>query len=120
VTRTLTVGITTRNRPESLRTCLASIAVIRDLDPEVLVFDDASASPAADHAAACPLPVRVMRDESAPGPVVGRNRLVEAAEGEFTLLLDDDTRIRSSTSPASTLAAFAIHSDPRLVTVTAV
>jgi len=36
VTRTLTVGITTRNRPESLRTCLASIAVIRDLDPEVL------------------------------------------------------------------------------------
>jgi GT2 family glycosyltransferase len=99
----LTVGITTRNRPESLRACLASLSVIAGLEPEVLVFDDASASPAADHAAACPLPVRVVRDDAAPGPIVGRNRLVKEAAGEFVLLLDDDTRILSIESVEAAL-----------------
>ena len=45
--RLLTVGITTRNRPDSLAACLASMRLIAHLDPEVLVFDDGSDPPAA-------------------------------------------------------------------------
>lgn len=115
MTRALTVGITTRNRPESLRACLASIAVIQDLDPEVLVFDDASSPPAALQAASSTVPVRVIRDESAPGPVVGRNRLVKEAEGEFALLLDDDTRILSRESIEAALQV--LRGDPRVAAV---
>lgn len=115
MTRALTVGITTRNRPESLRACLASIAVIQDLNPEVLVFDDASSPPAALEAGSCAVPVRVIRDESAPGPVVGRNRLVREAQGDFALLLDDDTRILSRESIEAALQV--LRGDPRVAAV---
>ena len=39
---TLTVGITTRHRPEALLACLQSMTELRHLDPEIRVFDDAS------------------------------------------------------------------------------
>ena len=38
--RTLSIGITTRNRPEALRACLESLALLEHLSPEVLVYDD--------------------------------------------------------------------------------
>ena len=63
----LTIGITTRNRPEALRRCLRSLAVVAHLSPEVLVFDDASATPVSDPdrrlgpACACPRPSRRQR-----------------------------------------------------------
>ena len=41
----LTVGIATCNRPDALRRCLASIALIDDLVTEVIVVDDASDPP---------------------------------------------------------------------------
>ncbi len=44
----ITVGIVTRNRPEVLRKCLASLALIGDLLAEVIVVDDTSDTPAAD------------------------------------------------------------------------
>ena len=46
MTTALTIGITTRNRPDALRRCLASIDVVLGSSPEVLVFDDASDVPA--------------------------------------------------------------------------
>ena len=82
----LTVGITTRNRPDALAACLASLRVIAHLDPEVLVFDDASDPPVQAN-------VRVIRDAASPGYIVGRNRLVREAAGEFVLLMDDDARL---------------------------
>jgi len=96
VKRLLTVGITTRNRPDALRACLASLALLEPLDPEVLVFDDGSEPEAA--AGKENLDVRVMRDAGAPGYIAGRNRLVAAARGEFVLLVDDDTRVIESGS----------------------
>ena len=65
----LTIGITTRDRPEALQRCLRSIAVVAHLSPEVLVFDDASSTPVSDRIAAwdVPVPVRVLRDDRAPG-----------------------------------------------------
>jgi GT2 family glycosyltransferase len=61
------------------------------------VFDDGSIPPARP-AGAGDLPVRVIHDSSRPGYIVGRNRLVREAAGEFVLLLDDDTRVLSAAS----------------------
>ena len=44
----LTVGITTRNRSESLRRCVDSLRHIDHLAPEILIFDDASEVPVAE------------------------------------------------------------------------
>lgn len=89
----LTVGVTTRDRPDSLAACLASLETLRPLDPEILVFDDAS-----EPAAQAPPGVRVIRDASGPGYIVGRNRLVREAAAPIVLLLDDDTRVFSLSS----------------------
>jgi GT2 family glycosyltransferase len=113
--RTLSVGITTRNRPDALRACLASMTVISSLDPEVLVFDDGSAPPASEVIGKPASAVRFIRDASTPGYIVGRNRLVAEAEGEFVLLLDDDTRLLSAESIASAIAV--MRADPRVAAV---
>lgn len=90
MSRLLTVAITTRNRPEALAACLGSLAAIGHLDPEVVVFDDGSEPPVRAPLAAR---ARVIRDERSPGYIVGRNRLVREAAGEFVLLMDDDARL---------------------------
>ena len=60
----LTIGITSRDRPQALMRCLESLAAVSHLSPEVLVFDDGSATPIAkvlaEHTFA--LPYRVVRD----------------------------------------------------------
>jgi GT2 family glycosyltransferase len=89
----LTIGITTRNRPDALARCLASLVPLASLAPEVLVFDDGSDPPAAAEGG-----VRIIRDASSPGYIVGRNRLVSEAAAPFVLLLDDDTRVLSLAS----------------------
>ncbi|HXW03865.1 MAG TPA: glycosyltransferase [Vicinamibacterales bacterium] len=89
----LTVGITTRNRPEALRRCLASLSHIAHLAPEVLVFDDASEPPATAGTSPGGIPVRVIRDERHAGNIAGRNRLVREAVGPSILLLDDDAAL---------------------------
>jgi GT2 family glycosyltransferase len=99
----LTVGITTRNRPDALAACLASLRVIAHLDPEVLVFDDASHPPAEANA-------RVIRDAASPGYIVGRNRLVREAAGEFVLLMDDDARLIGAASIDEAIAV--LRGDP--------
>jgi GT2 family glycosyltransferase len=113
--RQLSIGITTRNRPDALRACLASLEAIRHLDPEVLLFDDGSTAPAAEQIAGSPLPVRIIRDASAPGYIVGRNRLVAAAGGTFVLLLDDDTRLLSAAGVESAIGV--LRADPRVAAI---
>src|SRR6185503_1537901 len=98
----LTVGITTRNRPASLRTCVDSLCHIAHLAPEVLVFDDASDVPAADVLRHHPQ-VRVIRDDRGPGNIVGRNVLVTQATGETVLLLDDDAALLDASGIARAL-----------------
>lgn len=88
----LTIGITTRDRPAALERCLRSLSVVAHLSPEVLVFDDASSTPVSDALDAwhVPVRVRVLRDDRAPGVVVGRNRLVREATAPVVFLMDDD------------------------------
>ena len=109
---TLTVGVTTRNRPRALDRCLTSLACLADLDPEVIVFDDGSSPSAAANldARALPMRIRIIRDESAPGYIVGRNRLVREAHGLAVLLLDDDASILDRGAVEAALAVLG--SDP--------
>jgi GT2 family glycosyltransferase len=89
----LTIGITTKNRPDALAACLASMANLGEPAPEILVFDDGSQPPARVPDG---IGARVIRDEASPGYIVGRNRLVREAAAPLVLLLDDDTRILSA------------------------
>jgi GT2 family glycosyltransferase len=112
MTPALTIGITTKNRPEALQACLQSLAILRDLNPEILIFDDAS-SPAADPGGA--EGAEILRDDSGPGYIVGRNRLVRAARAPAVLLLDDDTRLLSRDSVERALAVF--DADPQVAAI---
>jgi GT2 family glycosyltransferase len=93
MSRLLTIGITTRNRPDALAACLASLSAIAHLDPEVFVFDDGSQPPADAQFPGNGTKARLIRDDHSPGYIVGRNRLVRQAAGEFVLLLDDDAKL---------------------------
>ena len=88
----LTVGITTRNRPESLRRCIDSLCCLEHIALEILIFDDASEVPAAETLKSHQH-VRVIRDERGLGNIVGRNTLMKAARAEMVLLLDDDAAL---------------------------
>jgi GT2 family glycosyltransferase len=88
----LTVGITTRNRHDSLQRCVESLRHIEHLSPEILVFDDASDVPAASTLTAQPR-LRIIRDDRGPGNIVGRNTLMSQASADAVLLLDDDAAL---------------------------
>ena len=93
----LTIGITTRNRPKSLDACLRSLSIAAPFEPEILVFDDGS-EPAAEQQLseeARRVVTKMLRDPSAPGNIVGRNRLVRTARSPYVLLLDDDASLIS-------------------------
>jgi GT2 family glycosyltransferase len=93
----LTVGIATRNRPESLVRCLNSIALIDDLASEVIVVDDCSDPPVAgalQHVASTvATKIRFIEQPSNQGYIFGRNRMVRLAANECVLLLDDDAYV---------------------------
>jgi len=96
VSARIAVGITTRDRPDALRSCLASLDLAGPLVAECLVFDDGSREPAEGIVArAGRSAVTVIRDADSPGYIVGRNRLVRAAGQPYVLLLDDDARLLS-------------------------
>jgi GT2 family glycosyltransferase len=102
----LTVGITTRDRPAALRRCVQSLRHLARLDPELIVFDDASRQPAVEQLADldAPGPLRVLRDDAGSGYIAGRNRLVREAAAPFVLLLDDDTALLDDRSVEGGLA----------------
>jgi GT2 family glycosyltransferase len=109
----LTIGITTRNRPEALRRCLESLAKLSALSPEVLVFDDASTHAVASSISGWNLAgrVRILRDDRGPGYVVGRNRLVREAAAPCVLLMDDDAAVFD---PAAIAQALRVLESDRL------
>src|SRR5207237_777641 len=115
MTPRLTVGITTRDRPASLDTCLRSLDAIRSLCPEILVFDDGSHPPAIGGISQGIVAPRLLRDHRSPGYIVGRNRLVREAAAPAVLLLDDDTRIVSRESIEQALAV--LNGDGRVAAV---
>ena len=113
----LTVGVTTKNRPASLNACLASLARVAHLDPEILVFDDASVPPVEEALTdeSRRLVSRVLRDDNAHGYIAGRNRLVATAHGRSVLLMDDDARLIDADAVERALQV--LESDPSVAAV---
>jgi glycosyltransferase involved in cell wall biosynthesis/peptidoglycan/xylan/chitin deacetylase (PgdA/CDA1 family) len=88
----LSIVIPTRDRPTSLRACLAALANQRNVtgEIEVLVVDDGSVHDVKPALAAWPGgPVRLLRQANA-GPGAARNRGAREARGRVLLFLDDD------------------------------
>ena len=91
----LTVGVTTRNRPQSLLRCLASLEHAGRSADRVIVVDDSSEPPVADALGGmAPSSIRdktrIVRQDRSEGYIVGRNTIMRLAPTDYVLLLDDD------------------------------
>jgi GT2 family glycosyltransferase len=92
---TLSVVISTRDRPHLLERCLEALASQVRKPDEVVVVDDCSRTPVESlvRAAAGDLPVKVMRVKGGSvGPPVARNRGWRATSAKFVAFTDDDCR----------------------------
>src|SRR5438067_8148466 len=109
----LTVGVTTRNRPQSLLRCLASLQLLGDLLSEVIIVDDSSDPPVA--ASLIPPSIaartRVIRQAGSEGYIVGRNTIMRLAATEYVLLMDDDAFLLSASGLKEALAILEHHSE---------
>ena len=114
VTRALSIGITTKDRPASLRACLESLALLDHLDAGGSRCSTiGSTVPAERQLDGLADRVRVLVGSArSPGHIVGRNRLVAAADAELVLLLDDDARLL--TAEAVERAIQIVAPDPRV------
>jgi GT2 family glycosyltransferase len=112
MTRTLSIGITTKDRPEALRACVESLALLDHLSPEVLIYDDGSKVPVERQLGALARSVRILEQRPRNGLVAGRNRLVAAAGADVVLLLDVDTRLLTAGAVESAIET--IRRDPRV------
>ncbi|HYE95860.1 MAG TPA: glycosyltransferase [Rubricoccaceae bacterium] len=103
----LSVLVAARDRPEALAACLASVAAQTFADAEVVVLDDASATPLDVPARAGALPVRRLRSEAPLGATGARNALMRAARGQLFVFLDDDARFETPNALATIADVFA-------------
>lgn len=99
----MTVGVTTRNRIDSLIRCIQSLRLIASLADEIIVVDDCSDEPVeaplrASIGADFPIRLRVIRQEENKGYIVARNTIVQIAGADFILNLDDDAFILDENS----------------------
>ena len=112
VAEPISIAITTRNRPESLRRCVASLALLGDLVGEILIGDDLSEMPADRQiagqvsSALAPL-ITVLRAAEKRGYIINRNSMVQSARFPFVLLLDDDTCILDRQAVAGAVRVMA-------------
>jgi GT2 family glycosyltransferase len=108
----LTIGITTRDRPDALARCLKSLQHLAHLVPDVIVFDDASTTTVDVQLRGMERPrsLRIIRDDRAPGYIAGRNRLVRDAKTSAVLLMDDDAAVLENGAIDRALALMAADS----------
>lgn len=89
----VTVAVCTRDRPDDLRGCLASLAGLAYGHYEVLVVDNAPRTDATERLVREAFPgVRYVR-EPRPGLDWARNRAVVEARGEIVAYTDDDVEV---------------------------
>lgn len=99
--QTISVGIATRNRLDSLVRCVKSLEIISDLVHEVIVIDDHSDDPVEEPlrrrlTADFTLPVKVVRHDKNHGPIAARNLIANLSKSELILSLDDDAALLES------------------------
>ena len=88
---TVSIAICTKDHPEDLRRCLASLAPVRDQVCEVIVVDNNSKGDATREIAMA-FGVKYVK-ETRPGAIAARNRAVVTAQGEIIAFTDDDCQI---------------------------
>ncbi len=89
-----TIAVCTRDRPDELRECLASLLRMPDDGQEMLVIDNCSVSDEPRQIVAAHPRIRYFREER-PGLNTARNRVLREAQGEFVAFIDDDARADS-------------------------
>ncbi len=103
----LTVGITTRNRPESLARCLTSLAACERSIAEVVVVDDTSDVPIGAALDGVPRSIReklvFVNQPGRRGYIVARNAIVRRARTALVLMLDDDTVVQDEKAIADAI-----------------
>jgi GT2 family glycosyltransferase len=117
----VTVGIVTYNRRRRLEACLASVAAQSVRPAEVLVVDNGSSDDTVAWLAAAHPDVRVLALGENLGPAGARNRLLQTADTELVLLVDDDVLLERHTlarlidglaaSGATVAAPLLVHAD---------
>ena len=111
----LTVGITTRNRRQSLLRCLDSLALLGDLLTEVIVVDDSSDLPVADALGSLhpsmAARTRVVRQTASEGYIVARNTIMRLATNEYVLLMDDDAYLVDAKGLKEAVALMERHAE---------
>lgn len=85
----LTVVVCTRDRPDDLARCLASLSELRPSPAEVIVVDNASAATATREVVECHQGVRYVREDR-PGLDHARNAGLAAVTTAFVAYTDDD------------------------------
>lgn len=109
MSRTVTVSITTRNRPAALDRCLRSLVLAVDRLARVIVVDDAS-EPCVDvrairtHASVLGVPVDLVRLDEHTGTAAAKNLIARRAGTPYLLSLDDDAFLVSGESVARAVA----------------
>lgn len=110
--------VASRDRPDLLRRCLRGLAAQRQPPDQVVVVDDASASPTAAVTADVDgrLDVITLRNHTAKGPAAARNRGWLACDTDYVAFTDDDCRpeagwlqaLRSAAAPQRVLVGRTI------------
>jgi glycosyltransferase involved in cell wall biosynthesis len=109
----LSVVIPTRDRPELLRACLASVLASVDAGDEVIVVDSASSDPAVREVVEA-TGAQYVRCEL-PGVCRARNAGVRAAEHDIIAFVDDDVQVSREWADA-VRTAMAAHPDAAFLT----
>jgi len=90
---TISVAVCTRDRPEDMAKCLASLAALRMKPLEIIVVDNAPATDATARLVQDHFPqFRYVREDT-PGLDHARNRAIVEAKGEIVAYTDDDVMV---------------------------
>ncbi|MBA3349431.1 MAG: glycosyltransferase, partial [Actinobacteria bacterium] len=100
----VTVAVCTRDRPDSLEACLASLERLEGNVAEVIVVDNAPSSDATRHLVASGGPEFRYVRENRPGLDWARNRAIVEARGDIIAFTDDDCIVDPGWTHALALA----------------
>lgn len=112
-TAVVTIGVVTKNRPDSLQKCLSSLALLENALAEVIVVDDSGDVSIAEVLRHVPPGVagklRVIRQTQHEGYIVARNTIMREAATGYVLLMDDDAWLLERRSVLDGIALLAEH-----------
>ncbi len=90
---TISVAVCTRDRPDDMAKCLASLAALRVPPLEIIVVDNAPATEATAELVKNHFPQFRYVRENTPGLDHARNRAIVEAKGEIVAYTDDDVMV---------------------------